>query len=170
MPNSPVKCSTSGAKKSEAVCLSLLPNGPRSRVPLNTMRSPSTLSALTVLHAFPALIMWRGCVVRPEGVCSRSTHFAGCRGCDALPCAAEGGHAEVFECLLEAGCDPAGRDHLNATLLHYAATGGSWRIVQRLLNLGCDRGAVTKYGRTVLHYAAYSASWILCNLRTGQWF
>lgn len=78
-----------------------------------------------------------------------------CRGCDPLQCAAEGGHAGIFELLLTHDCNPMGADHLNATLLHYAASGGNLEIMQKLLDLGCNKDALTKYGRSVLHYSAY---------------
>lgn len=62
----------------------------------------------------------------------------------------------MFEAMLAAGCDHLARDHLDATLLHYAASGGNWDVIRRLLELGCDKHAATKYGRSPLHYAAYS--------------
>lgn len=56
-----------------------------------------------------------------------------------LHLAAEGGHLDCIECLLDRGFDAQRRDTFDhATALHWAAYGGTISVVRRLVDAGCD--------------------------------
>ncbi|KAG2176715.1 hypothetical protein INT44_007379 [Umbelopsis vinacea] len=68
--------------------------------------------------------------------------------------AAKGGHEEVVELLLNAGCAIDIQDIFERTALHYAAKGGHEKVVALLLRKGAAVDARTEVGETALHFAS----------------
>ncbi len=71
-----------------------------------------------------------------------------------LHLAAECGHREIVELLLDRGADINARANYNRTALHLAAERGHREIVELLLDRGADINIRTNYNRTALHIAA----------------
>jgi ankyrin repeat protein len=86
--------------------------------------------------------------------CLFSTNYA--LGATALHKAAENGHAEVVEVLLDAGADVKAEDKWGRTALHEAAEKGDLAGVQNALAAGEDVNAVDNRGKTALHVVAGS--------------
>ena len=74
-------------------------------------------------------------------------------GATALMAAAEAGHADAVELLLDAGADPDIRRDGGLTALMFAAASGSLRAVTSLLDAGADPAARDASGRSALEHA-----------------
>ncbi|KAI0023788.1 ankyrin repeat-containing protein [Xylariomycetidae sp. FL0641] len=72
----------------------------------------------------------------------------------ALAAAAEFGHKEMVELLLDKGADIGARDESHETALHRATDNGYKEIIGLLLDRGADVNAQHKYRGTALHEAA----------------
>lgn len=70
-----------------------------------------------------------------------------------LHMAANGGHVDIFELLIEKGADPKVKTQANTTTLHYAALGGHLNIVNRLIELGVGLDEKNFQTATPLYYA-----------------
>ena len=79
-----------------------------------------------------------------------ATYPSGFRTLVALSRAAENGHGEVVELLLDNGADP----NLSPGITHFAVVSGSVRVVEALLAAGADPNAVIAEDVTPLHLAA----------------
>lgn len=75
-------------------------------------------------------------------------------GWTALHSAAEGGHVEATEILIDQGLCVDGRDQDGDTPLHMAAQEGHGGVVLLLLRRGCDVNVANVHGGTALHRAA----------------
>ena len=68
--------------------------------------------------------------------------------------AAQGGHREIVELLLEKGADVNVKNIASETPLHYAAAMSHKEIVELLITEGAVLNSGTSNGSTPLHYAA----------------
>ena len=78
-------------------------------------------------------------------------------GATPLMLAAQNGHADVVEILLELGASANILDEEERTALHHAAKNGEGAVVNALLDAGAPVAAVDAYGQTPLHAAAEAA-------------
>lgn len=70
-----------------------------------------------------------------------------------LACAAQDGHLEAVNLLLEYGANINARDYHKWTALHHAACEGHAEVVKRLIEAGVDINATDLIGYTALHRA-----------------
>lgn len=85
-------------------------------------------------------------------------------GHTALLLAAQNGHMETYEILLQHGADAGDKTNSGSTSLHLAAENGQEEICKRLLDGGADVGDKRKNGMTALHSAAYQGHSEVCTL------
>lgn len=76
-------------------------------------------------------------------------------GC-SLHAAAQGGHGEIANLLLEKGASPNAKDGRDETALHYAARHGRVEMARLLLLKGADKDALGTDRRTPLQWAAHA--------------
>ena len=82
-----------------------------------------------------------------------------------LHIAAANGNSEVVKLLLEAGAAPNGCEHeFGRTALHWAAENGRLRIVKLLLEAGADKEVADSYGKLPVHMAEYYDHFEVANL------
>ena len=75
-------------------------------------------------------------------------------GVTPLMLAAQNGHGDVVELLLELGASADIADEENRTALHYAAKSGEPTVVSALLDSGASAATTDAHGQTPLHAAA----------------
>ena len=73
----------------------------------------------------------------------------------SLRVAAENGHLQILQLLLEATVDQNAADQHGTTALNFAAFNGHTDIVQLLLEAGADKDSSNELGSTALHSAAW---------------
>eukprot|EP00048_Salpingoeca_helianthica_P003903 m.71729 g.71729 ORF g.71729 m.71729 type:complete len:440 (-) comp12960_c0_seq1:26-1345(-) len=127
------------------------------------LRHKANVTLRTLTHDFDPVIL-----VAANGT-ARGLEMLGAAGANLSACDVRGSSAlhfatlnpldaaAVVSALLEAGADPAGRNTLGETPLHWAAMSGAVGAMQELLAAGADPAATCEGNRTVLHVAIEAA-------------